>query len=74
MKKLSQDGRLIEDEIDRIMSTEKPNQKEKVKIPDDELTPYYPKNIISMEQKKKYIVHCVKETSEREKRQKEYSR
>ena len=43
MKKLSLDGKLSEDEIDRIMSAEKPNQKEQVKFTYDKVKDYFPK-------------------------------
>ena len=74
LKRLSQENKLTEDEIDRIMSVEKPNQKEHIKIASEELEKYYPKNVISVEQKREYVIHCVKETSERERKQKQYVR
>ena len=43
MKKLSLEGNLSEDEIDRIMSTEKPNQIEQVKFRYDKVKDYFPK-------------------------------
>lgn len=74
LKRLSQENKLTEDEIDRIMSVEKPNQKEHIKIASEDLEKYYPKNVVSVEQKREYVIHCVKETSERERRQKQYMR
>ena len=74
LKRLSQENKLTEDEIDRIMSVEKPNQKEHIKIASEDLEKYYPKNVVSVEQKREYVIHCVKETSERERRQKQYVR
>lgn len=74
LKRLSQEDKLTEDEIDRIMSVEKPNQKEHIKIASEDLEKYYPKNVVSVEQKREYVIHCVKETSERERRQKQYVR
>lgn len=71
LKKLSEQGNLTEDEIDRIMSAEKPNQKEQVKVPDEELQPYYPKDVISVEQKRKYVIHCVRKVSELEEKQRQ---
>lgn len=43
MKKLSLDGKLSEDEIDRIMSAEKPNQIDQVKFKYDKVKDYFPK-------------------------------
>lgn len=43
MKKLSLDEKLSEDEIDRIMSAEKPNQIEQVKFRYDKVKDYFPK-------------------------------
>lgn len=43
MKKLSLENKLSEDEIDRIMSAEKPNQKEQVKFTYDKVKDYFPK-------------------------------
>lgn len=43
MKRLSQEGKLSEDEIDRIMSAEKPNQIEQVKFRYDKVKDYFPK-------------------------------
>lgn len=44
MKKLSIENNLSEDEIDRIMSLEKPNQKEQIKFNVDKVRKYFPKN------------------------------
>lgn len=54
LKRLSQENKLTEDEIDRIMSVEKPNQKEHIKIASEDLEKYYPKNVVSVEQKCKW--------------------
>jgi len=45
LKKLSQEGKLTNEEIVEIMSEEKPNQKPKVKISEDKLKGAIPKNI-----------------------------
>ncbi len=71
MKKLSESGNLTMEEIDDILEQEKPNQIPKFKIPEDKVEQYIPKQYKSMEEKEDYIVHCVKETSEREKKQKQ---
>ena len=44
MKKLSQAGELDDDKILEIMSEEKANQKERIKIPTEKLRKYFPKN------------------------------
>ena len=44
MKKLSQQGLLDDDKILEIMSEEKANQKERIKIPTEKLRKYFPKN------------------------------
>lgn len=71
MKKLSENGNLTMEEIDDILEQEKPNQIPKFKIPEDKIEQYIPKQYKSMEEKEEYIVHCVKETSERERKQKQ---
>ena len=43
MKKLSQAGELDDDKIFEIMSEEKANQKERIKIPAEKLRKYFPK-------------------------------
>ena len=44
MKKLSQQGLLDDDKIFEIMSEEKANQKERIKIPTERVRKYFPKN------------------------------
>ena len=44
LKKMSQDGSLTADAIYAILSEEKPNQKEQIKLPRDELRKYFPQN------------------------------
>ena len=44
LKKMSQDGLLTADAIYAILSEEKPNQKEQIKLPRDELRRYFPQN------------------------------
>ena len=44
LKKLSQEGLLSRDAIYDILSEEKPNQKEQIKLPRDELRKYFPQN------------------------------
>ena len=44
LKKMSRDGLLTADAIYAILSEEKPNQKEQIKLPRDELRKYFPQN------------------------------
>ena len=44
MKKLSQSGKLDSDTISKIISEEKPNQREKISFQYDVLSKYFPKN------------------------------
>lgn len=71
MKKLSEKGQLTMEEIDNILEQEKPNQIPKFKIAENRIEKYIPKEIRTIEQKEEYIVYCVRETSEREKKQKQ---
>jgi len=45
MKKLSQQGLLDDDKILEIMSEEKANQKERIKIPTERVRKYFPRLI-----------------------------
>lgn len=69
LKKMSQDGLLTADAIYAILSEEKPNQKEQIKLPRDELRKYFPRNY-SDEQIKRDILKGL----ELLKRQRERSR
>lgn len=44
LKKMSQDGLLTADAVYAVLSEEKPNQKEQIKLPRDELRKYFPQN------------------------------
>lgn len=52
LKKLSIDGNLTDDEIDRIISEEKPNQKENIKFSVDKVRGYFPKEYTPTEMQK----------------------
>ena len=43
MKKLSQDGKLTEAAINRMLSEEKPNQKEQIRLPVERIERFFPK-------------------------------
>jgi len=55
LKKMSQDGLLTADAVYAVLSEEKPNQREQIKLPRDELCKYFPQNY-SNEQIKRDIV------------------
>ena len=55
LKKMSQDGLLTADAVYAVLSEEKPNQKEQIKLPRDELRKYFPQNY-SNEQIKRDIL------------------
>lgn len=74
MKKLNDEGKLTEDEIDDIMSEEKANQIPKLKLNENRFSPILPKELKTAQQIEDYIFHCVEETRKRELRQKEYAR
>lgn len=44
LKKMSQDGLLTADGVYAVLSEEKPNQREQIKLPRDELLKYFPQN------------------------------
>lgn len=52
LKKLSADGNLTDDDIDRILSEEKPNQKENIKFSVDKVKWYFPKEYTPTEMQK----------------------
>ena len=58
LKKMSQDGLLTADAVYAVLSEEKPNQKEQIKLPRDELRKYFPQNY-SDEQIKRDILKGV---------------
>ena len=55
MKKLSQAGTLDSETIERIISEEKPNQKEKISFKCEDLTKYFPKNYSPRDMERKII-------------------
>lgn len=52
LKKLSADGKLTDDDIDRILPEEKPNQKENIKFSVDKVKGYFPKEYTPTEMQK----------------------
>ncbi len=58
MKKLSQQGKLNVDTIFEIMSEEKANQKERIKIPADRIRKYFPKNLSNAQIEDEIVKMC----------------
>lgn len=58
MKKLSQAGELDDDKIFEIMSEEKANQKERIKIPTEKLRRYFPKDFSASQIEDAIIKMC----------------
>ena len=71
MKKLSQAGELDDDKILEIMSEEKANQKERIKIPTEKLRKYFPKNYSTSQIEEAIIKMCEANYKRRQKRQPE---
>lgn len=59
LKKLSQSGKLDGDTIDDILSEEKPNQVEKIKINKERLESVLPKNLKSQKDIEEHIIKCM---------------
>jgi ParB family chromosome partitioning protein len=76
LRRLSQENKLTEDEIDRIMSIEKPNQKEQIKFKVDKVKGYFPKDY-TVEQMQKVIEKLLQKYQlqwQKEIKQKNYDR
>ena len=71
MKKLSQQGLLDDDKILEIMSEEKANQKERIKITTEKLRKYFPKNYSTSQIEEAIIKMCEANYKRRQKQQPE---
>ena len=71
MKKLSQAGELDDDKILEIMSEEKANQKERIKISTEKLRKYFPKNYSTSQIEEAIIKMCEANYKRRQKQQPE---
>ena len=58
LKKMSQDGMLIEKDIYDILAEEKANQKEKLKIPTDRIRKYFPANYTTKQMEETVVKLC----------------
>lgn len=70
MKKLEQGNKLDTDKIEELMSQEKPNQVEKLKLNSERFNAEFPKNIISNQEKEDFLFMCVQEHNQRERAKK----
>ncbi|MBR3255790.1 MAG: ParB/RepB/Spo0J family partition protein [Clostridia bacterium] len=73
LKLLSQEKRLTTEKIEEIMQKEKPNQVEKFKFNRDRIEELLPRNVATDKQVEDFIVLCIKEHNDRE-RKKQLSR
>lgn len=71
MKKLSQQGLLDDDKIFEIMSEEKANQKERIKIPTEKLRKYFPSDFSTSQIEEAIIKMCEANYKRRQKQQPE---
>ena len=74
LKKLSQEGKLTTEKIEEIMGEQKPNQVEKIKINAEKIQRLLPKGITTERQTEEFIIKCIKEHNQREKRKMEMTR
>lgn len=69
MKKLSQQGLLDDDKIFEIMSEEKANQKERIKIPTERVRKFFPKNYTNSQIEDEIVKLCEAHFKRRQKQQ-----
>ena len=74
LKMLSQEGKLTAEKIEKIMGEQKPNQVEKIKINAERIQKLLPKEITTEKQTEDFIIKCVQEHNERERKKRELSR
>lgn len=67
LKKLQQENKLNTEKIEEIMSQEKPNQKEKIKIDYERFEKVFPKNVVTNKEREDFLFMCVQEHNQREK-------
>lgn len=66
LKKLEQDGKLDTDKLEEIMSQEKPNQVEKLKINQERFEKVFPKHVVSNKDREDFLYMCAEEHNQRE--------
>ncbi len=65
MKKLEQENKLDTDKLEKIMSQEKPNQVEKIKIDVERFEKVFPKNVITNKEREDFLFMCAEEHNKR---------
>ena len=71
MKKLSQQGLLNDDKINEIMSEEKANQKERIKIPTERVRKYFPKDYTNSQIEEAIVKLCEAHYKKKQRQQQE---
>ena len=61
LKKLSQEGKLTTNNLEEIMSAEKPNQKPKYNIHYDRFEKYLPRDVVTEKEVEDFLLKCVEE-------------
>ena len=70
MKKLEQENKLDTEKIEDLMSQEKPNQLEKLKLNAERFDSEFPKNVRTIQEKEDFLFMCVQEHNQRERAKK----
>ncbi|MFG6318379.1 MAG: ParB/RepB/Spo0J family partition protein [Clostridia bacterium] len=65
MKKLEQENKLDTDKLEEIMSQEKPNQVEKIKIDTLRFEKVFPKNVVTNKDREDFLFMCAEEHNRR---------
>lgn len=65
MKKLQQENKLDTEKIEDIMSQEKPNQVEKLKINAERFEKVFPRNVVTNREREDFLFMCVEEHNQR---------
>lgn len=70
LKKMQQEGTITEEKIEDLLSKEKPNQKEFIKIHNEKIEQYIPTEIKDSGKVEDFIIKCVQEHNKRERQKK----
>lgn len=65
MKKLEQENKLDTDKLEEIMSQEKPNQVEKIKLDVERFEKVFPKNVVTNKEREDFLFMCAEEHNKR---------
>ena len=66
LKKMQQEGTITEENIEKLLDKEKPNQKDFIKIHNEKIVQYIPKKIKESGNVEDFIILCVQEHNKRE--------